>query len=330
MAAVGLVYDPIFLEHAHPGHPERPERLLACVEALRAAGLWDAFEPVAAPAATEEELARIHSPEYLRALLAARGRSESGSSRRGRRCGKTGFLDADTYLAPASVDAALRAAGGCRALVHAVVAGRHRCGLALVRPPGHHAERDRGMGFCLLGNAAFAAAAARDAGERVAIVDIDVHHGNGTQHMFERDPRVLFVSLHRWDGLFYPGSGAATEVGVGEGRGATLNVPLTEGAGAAEYLAALDAEVAPALQRFRPGLLLVSAGFDAHERDPLGGMALDDAGYEAIVARLAGWARELCGGRWVAVLEGGYDLQALGHGIVALARSMVVLSTGER
>ncbi len=237
--------------------------------------------------------------------------------------GEQGHLDADTYHGPRSVEAALRAAGGCVALARRLHAGELERGLALVRPPGHHAERDRAMGFCLVNSIAVAAAALRDAGARVAIVDFDVHHGNGTQQAFEADGRVLFISLHRYGGLFYPGTGSAGETGVGEGIGATLNVPLWAGSGTPEYLEAFDTRVGPALERFAPELLLVSAGFDAHLSDPLGGMVVDDEGVEAMIARLATWAARSCRGRWLAVLEGGYDLGAVSRGAVALARAML-------
>ena len=201
--------------------------------------------------------------------------------------------------------------------------GEQGAGLALVRPPGHHAERDRAMGFCLLDNVAIAAAAARDQGARVAIVDFDVHHGNGTQHAFEEDPRVLFISSHCYDGLFYPGTGSAAEVGRGAGEGTTLNLPLPPGDGDAELLEAMDEQGLPALRRFAPDLLLVSAGFDAHQDDPLAPLQVSDAGFEQLLDRLFSWAGELCGGRWVAVLEGGYDLPALSRGVVALATRLL-------
>lgn len=309
MASVGLVYDPIFLEHVLPGHPERPERLRACLDALHAAGLRDRFTPVAAEPADEEDLARVHDPGYLARLAALHG------------C--RGFLDADTYHAPATVEAALRAAGGCAALARGLAAGELSGGLALVRPPGHHAERDRAMGFCLINNIAVAASALRAGGRRVAIVDFDVHHGNGTQQAFEADGDALFVSLHRYGGLFYPGTGAASEVGVGGGVGATLNVPLPAGAGTPEYMEALTAIVEPAIDRFAPELILVSAGFDAHLADPLGGMVVDDEGFEAMIARIASWAARHCEGRWLAVLEGGYDLEAVSRGAVTLARALL-------
>jgi acetoin utilization deacetylase AcuC-like enzyme len=308
---VGVAYDPIFVEHeSPPGHPERPERLAASVEALVELRLWELLTPVECRPATRGELLKVHDAEYLD-LLEREAR------------GQRGYLDGDTFFGPLSVEAARRAAGGVVELTEQVMAGELGGGMALVRPPGHHAGPRRAAGFCILGNLAVAAAVARDAGARVAIVDVDVHHGNGTQEMFYADPRVLFVSLHRHGLGFYPGTGAASERGAGTGVGATLNIPLASGAGNGEYLAAFAEQVIPALDGFHPDLLLVSAGFDAHWRDPLGGMKVDDAGFEAMIGRLADRAAVLCEGRWVAVLEGGYDLQAQAQGVVALVRALL-------
>jgi acetoin utilization deacetylase AcuC-like enzyme len=218
------------------------------------------------------------------------------------------MLDADTFHAPESIAAAKRAAGAAVELVDGLLNGDARWGLALMRPPGHHARPGNAMGFCLLNNVAVAAAHARSKGlERVAIIDFDVHHGNGTQEIFYDDPSVLYVSLHQFP--YYPGTGAAAEIGVGAGRGYTVNVPLSAGAGDAVYVAAFERLLTPIVEQYRPDLLLVSAGFDAHERDPLGGMALTDAGYFAIArSLLTGLHAETPLGL---VLEGGYDLSGL-------------------
>lgn len=290
-----LIDDPIFDGHHADGpHPERPERLRAARAAVERASTEIGFRAVRAADASHETLLRVHTERYLDEL--------------GRSAGHSTMLDPDTYVAPGSVAAALRAAGAATALTEALFRGESRWGVALVRPPGHHARPDAAMGFCLLNNVAVAAAHARALGaERVLVLDWDVHHGNGTQEMFYSDPSVLYVSLHQFP--YYPGTGAATELGEGEGRGYTVNVPLSAGAGDAAYLAAFDRVVCPIVEAYRPGLVLLSAGFDAHRRDPLGGMTLSDAGYLALTRRLcAAWGAATPIG---VVLEGGYDLAAL-------------------
>jgi acetoin utilization deacetylase AcuC-like enzyme len=288
-----LIASDRFEEHVTPpGHPERMER--ARVFAGVAERWRERGGPILPPrAATRDELARVHDEIYLDAIAATAGRAVS--------------LDADTYTSPESVEIAALAAGAAvmaaeHALAHAEPA------FALVRPPGHHAERDRAMGFCLYNNVAVAAAAARARGiDRVAIVDIDVHHGNGSQWMFYDDPRVLYVSSHQFP--FYPGTGAALEIGTGDGKGFTVNVPLEAGATDADYQYAYDTVVLPVLEQFQPALTLVSAGFDAHERDPLASMRMTAAGFGAIVSGLSRVARRH--GALALVTEGGYDLDAL-------------------
>jgi acetoin utilization deacetylase AcuC-like enzyme len=246
--------------------------------------------------ATHQQLARVHGAEYLRQI--------------GETAGVSMALDADTYTSPDSFEVARLAAGAAIDGVERVLAGSHRRAMALVRPPGHHAERDRAMGFCLYNNAAVAAAHATAVGiERVAIVDFDVHHGNGTQHIFEQNPQVLYVSTHQYP--FYPGTGAADEIGTGPGSGFTVNVPLEAGAVDEDYQVAFADIVLPVLSQFRPGLVIVSAGFDAHRDDELGGMQLTTAAYGAMMSGLRAVAEEYCDGRIVVVTEGGYDLPAL-------------------
>jgi acetoin utilization deacetylase AcuC-like enzyme len=290
-----LVSSPVFAEHTPPpGHPERPERAQvfdAIAECYRNAG-GDVREP---RAASRGEIERIHTADYVAAIAATDGRATR--------------LDPDTFTSPETWRVAELAAGAAIDAARLAVE-RSMPTLALVRPPGHHAEPDRAMGFCFLNNVAIAAAALRANGTgRVAIVDIDVHHGNGTQRAFYSDPAVLYVSTHQYP--YYPGTGAATEIGEGPGRGFTLNLPFEAGATDADYARAYDVRVLPALEAFRPDAILVSAGYDAHERDPLGGMRLTTAGYGDVVRRLDEAARRLCHRRLSLVTEGGYHLGAL-------------------
>ncbi len=298
-----VAVDDRFQEHVAPGfHPERPERLIAARRGLD--GLGTDRTQVASRLATTDELVRVHSGNYIESLEQA--------LRRGR-----GYLDGDTFFSPGTHDAAWRAAGSACALIDEVLASKGpTTGVLLARPPGHHATHDRAMGFCVLNNIAIAAAHARARGvERVAIVDWDVHHGNGTQDIFERDPGVLFVSLHQ--SPLYPGTGHAREVGMEAGRGRTVNVPLPAGAGGAAFRAAFERIVIPVVTEFAPQLVLVSAGFDAHERDPLGGLRVDTATYEWMARRLSKMARAIGHGRVALFLEGGYDIRALEESVAA-------------
>jgi acetoin utilization deacetylase AcuC-like enzyme len=298
-----LVHTDRFADHqTPPGHPERPERaeaMAAVVERWKDRGA----EVVAPREATFEQLARVHDDGYLRRMAEVAGRSLS--------------LDPDTYTSPESYEIARSAAGAAIDAVERVMGDSHTAAVAVVRPPGHHAERDRAMGFCLFNNVAVAAAHARAQGAaRVAIVDYDVHHGNGTQHIFESDPHVLYVSTHQFP--YYPGTGAADEVGHGPGRGFTVNVPMEIGAVDADYQLVFAKVVSPILLQFEPDLVIVSAGFDAHERDPLGGMRLTTPAFAAMTRELRAVADECCRGRIVSVTEGGYDLQALAASLDAV------------
>ncbi len=302
-----LIRDPRFREHVAPGaHPERPARLDAIDAALEPLG--DRVQDFEPREATDEEILRVHGHEHLAGLRSIAGRQAR--------------IDPDTYASPRSFEVARLAAGSTVDLALRVARGEARTGFALIRPPGHHAERNRAMGFCLFNQIAMAARALRDVAgvERVAIVDWDVHHGNGTQHIFESERDVLFVSLHQYP--FYPGTGALDEQGRDAGRGATLNLPLPAGCGDAEYLATFRAVVVPALLEFRPQMLLVSAGFDAHARDPLASMQVSTAGFGALAARLREVAAEVCDGRMVLALEGGYDLDGLGQAVHAVLETL--------
>ncbi|MEZ4447367.1 MAG: histone deacetylase [Polyangiaceae bacterium] len=281
-------------------HPERPDRLSAATQALKGRpGLtWRAPTP-----ASGEQVARIHDAAHVADV----------ETRRGRR----GAFDPDTNHSEDSVEAAYLAAGAAIDAVTAVVEGEAKHAFALVRPPGHHAEAQAAMGFCLFNNIAVAAAHARAAlgVERVLIVDWDVHHGNGTQHVFEDRRDILFCSLHQYP--FYPGTGAATEVGHGEGEGYTLNVPFPAGAGPTDYRAAFDDLILPVADAFAPDLVLVSAGYDAHRDDPLASMQLEDETYATLAGKLVALADRHAAGKLVLVLEGGYDLDALGRSVRA-------------
>ncbi len=303
----GLVYDERFLAHRAPyDHPEHPGRLSAIWRRLEVDGLAARCRRVPAREAADEELSRVHTAAHIATIDATAAEPFLQ-------------LDPDTYTCRDSALAARLAAGGLVDLVEEVASGRLDNGFALLRPPGHHAEADRAMGFCLFNNVAVAARAAQASGSarRVLIVDWDLHHGNGTQHTFREDPTVLYFSIHQYP--FYPGTGSIGEMGEGPGRGHTLNVPLPAGCGDAEYLAAFDRILAPAAEGFAPDLVLVSAGFDAAEGDPLGAMRLSSRGYAQMTGRLG----RLAQGRVVLALEGGYDLDAIAGAAAACTRILL-------
>jgi len=306
-----LVHTERFAEHqTPPGHPERSERA-EVMDVVAARWRERGAEIVAPREATHEQLARVHDAAHLRRIAETAGQALA--------------LDADTYTSPESYDIARLAAGAVVDAVERVMESRSHTAFALVRPPGHHAERDRAMGFCLYNNVAVAAAHARALGAgRVAVVDYDVHHGNGTQHIFEADPAVLYVSTHQYP--YYPGTGAATEIGSGAGAGFTVNLPLEAGAVDEDYRTVFDRVVLPVLRQFKPDLLLVSAGFDAHERDPLGGMRVTTPAFGAMTQALRGVADECCRGRIALVTEGGYDLRALAASLDAAIQAVASLA----
>ncbi|MEW6544949.1 MAG: histone deacetylase [Nitrospirota bacterium] len=300
MAKTGFVYHPDYLNHdMGAGHPESPERLRAIVARLEAGGLIGRLTRIKPAPVADEWITLIHEPAYL-ASLKAKAPSSGRVS-----------LDPDTPICPGSLPAAYLAAGGGLAAADAIMAGQVQNAFCAVRPPGHHAERNRAMGFCLFNNVAIAARylQRRHGVNRVLIVDWDVHHGNGTQQAFYRDPTVLFFSTHQYP--HYPGTGGATERGEGQGEGTTINVPMSAGEGDDGYREIFERVLVPAADAFKPDFVLVSAGFDAHREDPLAGMGLTEDGYGALTKIVLDIARRHSQGRVLSCLEGGYNLAAL-------------------
>jgi acetoin utilization deacetylase AcuC-like enzyme len=309
-----------YLHHA-PDHPERPERIaaidaaLVADPALRGLAMTQLEIPqeVPAPGATAARaaVARVHDPAYVERIFKA---GEATEAR-----GSGSWLDSDTYIGPGSLEAICGSVLSAVEAVNRVLAGETGTAFSFCRPPGHHATRGQAMGFCFLNNVAAAAQRAIDSGiSRVAIVDFDVHHGNGTQDIFYERADVLYISTHQWP--LYPGTGAADERGIGAGEGCTLNLPLPAGYGDDDYARIFDQALLPALDRYRPELLLVSAGFDAHRWDPLAGMEISTDGFGLLALRLLERAGRLCGGRSAWILEGGYDLDALGASAAMVVR----------
>lgn len=306
-----LAYDDINLRHSLSGHPEHEGRLRTTVRLLQTAGIWDRLHHLPSGKARQADLARVHSPMLLERLAQTPDP------------GATAWLDRDTYANAHSFAAAQVAAGGVIQVTAAVWQGEAANGLALVRPPGHHATPDQAMGFCLLNHIAVAArwAQACAGAERILVFDFDVHHGNGTQDVFYADPGVLFVSLHQ--SPLYPMTGYEHETGSSPGAGTTCNVPLPAGTGDTGYRQAMEQIVLPLVTDFAPQLILVSAGFDGHWQDPLANMNLTLAGYAWIVQTLRQWSQRFCDGKLVLVLEGGYQLEVLAHGVHNAARILL-------
>lgn len=295
--------------HAEAGHPERPERVEAIREALDEAGLWASFPHLGPRPLSHEVLHAIHDPAYLDDLKRA--------SQQGQR------LDMDTYITPDSWQLALNAAGGVIAVAEVVWRQEAKRGFALTRPPGHHATPNRAMGFCLLNNIALAAEHLLqvEGAQRLAIIDIDLHHGNGTQDIFWRRGEVFYFSTHQ--SPLYPGTGQINETGAGPGEGGTANLPLPPFSGNRAMQACLDEVIFPLLGRFQPQMLLVSVGFDAHWRDPLGNLLLTSDQYGSTLSALTHWADEHCEGRIALCLEGGYDLEAGANSALAATQALL-------
>ena len=312
MGKTGLVYHPAFLEHdMGPGHPESPNRLRAIMQQLEESGTAARLTRIEPRRAEEEWITQIHSPSYVASL-----------NRQAPTNGRVS-LDPDTSLGPGSLHAAYMAAGGVLAAVDAIMANQVEHVFCAVRPPGHHAEAGRAMGFCLFNNVAIAARYVQKKYglTRVLIVDWDVHHGNGTQHSFDEDPSVLFFSTHQYP--HYPGTGRGTDRGKGIGEGFTINVPMEAGEGDEEYHAIFLKSLVPAADAFKPEFVIISAGFDAHKDDPLASMGLTEAGYADLTNIVAGIAKCHAKGRILSSLEGGYQLTALAASVEAHVNTLV-------
>ncbi|TFG89067.1 MAG: histone deacetylase, partial [Gemmatimonadales bacterium] len=312
LARTAMFFHASFLEHKTGRHVECPERVSVIRTCMAGRGLTAQVEEIPPEPASVDEIALIHSREYIQRVNAV---AEAGG----------GWADPDTLISPGTWSAALHAVGAACESAEGVVAGRFEKTFALVRPPGHHAERSAARGFCVFNNIAVAAAKLLEdsAASRIAILDFDVHHGNGTQHAFYGDGRVLFVSFHRHP--FYPGTGASEETGEGEGLGLTVNVPLASHTTPSEYLSLWREVLAERVAPFAPGIILVSAGFDLYRHDPVAGLNFEVEDFREIGAAIADTADAVCGGRVASVLEGGYDLDALGPCVEAYLEGLRAL-----
>ena len=306
MTHTGVVWDPVYLEHVtdagHPDHPRRLRRLYDCLAGSSTAGRFITVPP---RCASDQEILMVHSPAYLNKVKATVGKGAAA-------------LSADTLTCDRSFHVAAMAAGGVVKAIGRVLDGELSNALVLCRPPGHHAERSRAMGFCIFNNIAIGAMTARKMMglSRVMVVDWDLHHGNGTQHVFERDPTVFFFSSHQFP--HYPNTGHATETGLGPGEGNTMNVPLMKGCGDGEFISIYQRLCMPVARAFKPELILVSAGLDIHADDSLGAMSVSPAGFAGLTRLMLDLAREICHGRVVFCLEGGYDADAMASGVLAM------------
>ena len=295
MKKVGFIYDDIFLRHVTPDwHPERKERLVQIVSSLKKSGLWENLICIKPRCATYDEIALVHTDDYISRI------KTSG----------VGYLDPDTYMSEDSLEAALYAAGAVVEAVEQCKRGEIERAFCAVRPPGHHAEAERAMGFCIFNNIAIGARYARKKGyKKVFVIDYDVHHGNGTQHIFEEDDTVFYFSTHEYP--HYPGTGRDSEKGIGKGKGYTFNVPMPSGSGDKEYLTAFQKTLPPLVKNFNPDLILVSAGYDLHRDDPLSGIRVSDEGIRGIVNSILSYSSN----PFIFALEGGYNLSALGESV---------------
>jgi acetoin utilization deacetylase AcuC-like enzyme len=314
MNQTGIVKDNRYMDHDMGAyHPESPDRLKVVYEMLEDSDMTGKFHKVPVRSAKREELLLVHSANYIDLLEATDGKDST-------------YLDPDTQTSAGSYKAALLAAGGLCEAIASVHSGELKNVFALVRPPGHHAEKSRAMGFCLFNNVAIGARFAQETlhMSRILILDWDLHHGNGTQHSFEDDPSILYMSTHQ--SPYYPGSGSREEVGTGKGEGYTVNVPLSTGYGDGEFTAIFEEVFKPIALAFKPDLILVSAGFDTYYGDPLGGMKVSPGGFAGITRSIMDMAESCCGGKMVITLEGGYNLQGMRDSTKAVLRELADLS----
>ena len=306
----GIVYDGIFHKHDQPGHPENSNRLKSIVTGLKDQNLFEKIELIKSRSANQEETALCHSKEYIEYVEEF--------------CWKGGgYLDPDTYSNKYSYEASIKAVGSSIDLTNLVIDEKLKNGFALLRPPGHHALANKSMGFCLFGNIAIAAKVALTKSEinKVAIVDFDVHHGNGTEALIGDDTNILFISSHQYP--FYPGTGSLTEIGKGEAEGTIINIPFPAGVGDDGFSKAYHEIVIPSIKKFKPDLMLISAGYDAHWNDPLANLNLSLSGFDLISRQLINTADEICSGKIVFFLEGGYNLEVLKFGVTNSIKSLI-------
>ncbi|MCW8811773.1 MAG: histone deacetylase [Ignavibacteriaceae bacterium] len=306
----GIVFDPVFLKHDQPSHPENAKRLESILTGLKESGLYQKVEPIKSRRAEIKEISFCHTKEYINYVNEF---CEKGG----------GHLDPDTYANEYSFDAASMAVGSSIDLTKSVINGDLKNGFALLRPPGHHALANRSMGFCLFGNISIAAKAALQNPKigKVAIVDFDVHHGNGTQALIGDNPNILFISTHQYP--FYPGTGSIGEIGSGQAEGTIINIPLEAGVGDHSFKIVYEEIMLPALRRFNPDILLISAGFDAHWDDPLANLNLTLTGFNRISRALIKLADEICSGKIIFFLEGGYNLDVLRNGVINTTKGLI-------
>ncbi|MBN2091509.1 histone deacetylase [candidate division KSB1 bacterium] len=308
MHRTGYIFDPIFQHHNLANHPENASRLESILKYLEMTKILAELHPITSRMATREELLLVHSADYLSEVEEKSRQSE--------------YLDPDTYTTPDSYLAAATAAGSLIALANAVLSGEVKNGFALLRPPGHHALPNQGMGFCIFNNEAIAAKVALQwpGVKRIAIIDFDVHHGNGTQAIFETDPNVLYISSHSFP--FYPGTGNMNEIGSGDGKGTTVNLPLSERSGDSIFKKVYSEIVIPVIKRFKPDFIFINAGYDAHFKDPLGNLGLSLSGYSWLSQLLVDLASEVCQGKIIFSLNGGYNLDVIK---IAVANTIKIL-----